>query len=103
VEVFRSEELLYGVIVHHVFSCDPGSGRSVPEEPLPTVPPSCSMCIGRGGSCDLVAMEMCLQSYCLATVDSFGSIILALGRHVTILIGCGGFSLLSPVTTASIC
>jgi hypothetical protein len=32
VEIFLSEEFLYGVIVHRIFSCYPRSGCSVPEE-----------------------------------------------------------------------
>jgi hypothetical protein len=35
VETFLSEEFLYGVVVHHISSCDLGCSCSVPEE-LPT-------------------------------------------------------------------
>jgi hypothetical protein len=36
VEIFLNEEFLYGVVVHHTFSFDPGSDSSVPQEELPS-------------------------------------------------------------------
>jgi hypothetical protein len=36
-EYFLSEELFYGIVVHHTFSCDARSDCSVPEELLALV------------------------------------------------------------------